>query len=101
MPVILAVGTQPNVFGEAVEVSRSGALWLVASDGVGHLVERIEPVGLLVHERLDPVRALGFDTGGNVDHHHGCGMESAGTDSEQTRAATHRRSDQDRLLRAD
>ena len=96
MPVILAVGPQPHVLGESVQVARARAVRLVAGDGVGDFVQRIESIGPLTHERLDLVDALGLDARRDVDHHQRGGIDLIFADGDQAGPATHRCADEGR-----
>ena len=74
---------------------------LVAGDGVGDLVERVEAVGLLAHERLDLVDALRLDARSDVDEHQGGGVDVVLADGHQARPAAHRRADEHRAAVAE
>ncbi len=95
VPVVAAVVAEADVLRQAVERSRPGAVRLVAGDRVGHLVERLEALRTLLHERTDLGDADRVDARGDVDEHERGGVHPVLADGDEARAATHRRAHQD------
>ena len=61
VPVILAIGAQPDVLGQARHIARACAMRLVTGDRISHFIQRIEALRLAGHERLDLADPFGFD----------------------------------------
>ena len=64
VPVILAIGAEAHILGEAIEQPRAGAMRLVVGDGpplpIRHLLQGVKALGLLIHKGLDTARAFGL-----------------------------------------
>ena len=63
---------------------------LVARDRVRDVLERVEPVRLLVHEGLDPGDPFGLHARRDVDHHERRRVDMILADRDEARAAAHR-----------
>ena len=96
VPVILAIGAEAHILGEAIEQPRSRSMWLVVGNGIRHLLQGVESLGLLVHKGLDAVRAGGLDVRHHVHQHQRRCLQVGFANRQEADSTTHRGSHQDR-----
>src|SRR5688572_143442 len=69
VPVILAISAEADIFSEAIQRARAGAMWLVIGDGIGDLSQGVESLWSLRHKLLDATPTFGFDAWRHVHQH--------------------------------
>ena len=99
MPHPLAVRALANVLAQAGHVARALAVWEIAGDGIGDVVERIEAVDAEAHEIADPFDTLALQVRSHIDEDQG-GRDRCRrlADRRQRRDTAERRADEDRPI---
>src|SRR5262245_10420921 len=89
VPVILAIGAETHILGEAIKHARAGAMRLVVGDGISHLLQGIESLWLLIHKGLDAARAFEFDVRRHIHEYQRRRRQVGFTNSDEADTTTH------------